>query len=60
MIRYIAVVLSFALVGCTASNPPPAAAKAGERKRQKASPNLDRTYDWGSRPPIANPDRERD
>jgi hypothetical protein len=60
MIKYIAVVLSLAFVGCTASNPPPATQKAGERKRPKASPNLDRTYDWGARPPVANPDRERD
>ena len=29
-------------------------------KKRAAGPSLDRTYDWGSRPPVENPDRERD
>jgi hypothetical protein len=60
MTRYIAALLSLAVVGCTTTTPPPVAQQNEKQRRAKAQPNLDRTYDWGARPPTANPDRERD
>jgi hypothetical protein len=60
MTKSIAVVLALVVVGCTATTPPPGKRQSEKGKQAKARPSLDRTYDWGARPPVANPEREKD
>lgn len=57
--------LSAALLlgGCTtpdATAEKTTAQRAAAKKQQKGNPNLDRTYDWGARPPVANPAHDQD
>ena len=60
MTKHIVNVLCLALIGCGGTDAAPTATKRTAGKKAKAVPNLDRTYDWGARPPVANPDRNKD
>ena len=58
--KLIASILSLLLIGCATTETPPRTEDAAKGKRAKAAPSLDRTYDWGARPPVSAPDRQKD
>lgn len=60
MTKYIAAILCLGMFGCATTTTAPRASVNAKSKRERPSPNLDRTYDWGSMPPVADPDREKD
>ena len=60
MTKYVAQMLCLVLIGCAATPTTESNERITASLRQKPKPSLDKTYDWGSKPPNANPGRNRD
>ena len=60
MTKYIAAILCLGMLSCASTTAPRSSANATKGKRRGGAPSLDRTYDWGARPPVENPDHEKD
>ena len=60
MTKYVASILCVLLIGCAATSTGELDRRAASAPRPKAMASLDKTYDWGSKPPNAAPDRIQD
>jgi hypothetical protein len=60
LIKAIATILGLLLIGCAPTATPPPAKAGAKARKPRPMPNLDRTYDWGARPPVQSPDRDKD
>jgi hypothetical protein len=60
--KYLLVCACLCFLGCAANPPDPSVARKAAELQRKPRPNLDRTYDWGSKPPGAetHPDHVTD